>query len=41
VREQFMGKIIALHSYKGGTGKTLLSINLAASYVKKEKTSAC
>jgi len=30
-----MGKIIALHSYKGGTGKTLLSINLAATYVKK------
>ncbi len=26
-----MGKIIAVHSYKGGTGKTLLSINLAAS----------
>jgi septum site-determining protein MinD len=30
-----MGKIIALHSYKGGTGKTLLSVNLAATYVKK------
>jgi len=32
-----MGKIIALHSYKGGTGKTLLSINLASTYVKREK----
>ncbi len=32
-----MGKIIALHSYKGGTGKTLLSVNLASTYVKKEK----
>jgi len=32
-----MGKIIALHSYKGGTGKTLLSINLAAMYVKRGK----
>ncbi len=30
-----MGKIIALHSYKGGTGKTLLSINLATTYVKR------
>ena len=30
-----MGKIIALHSYKGGTGKTLLSINLAATYAKQ------
>jgi septum site-determining protein MinD len=30
-----MGKIIALHSYKGGTGKTLLSINLAAMYASK------
>jgi septum site-determining protein MinD len=32
-----MGKIIALHSYKGGTGKTLLSVNLAATYVKSGK----
>jgi len=32
-----MGKIIAFHSYKGGTGKTLLSINLAATYARKGK----
>ena len=32
-----MGKIIAFHSYKGGTGKTLLSINLAATYAKNGK----
>jgi MinD-like ATPase involved in chromosome partitioning or flagellar assembly len=32
-----MGKIIALHSYKGGTGKTLLSVNLAATYAKQGK----
>jgi len=32
-----MGKIMALHSYKGGTGKTLLSVNLASTYVKKGK----
>ena len=32
-----MGRIIALHSYKGGTGKTLLSINLAATYTKQGK----
>lgn len=32
-----MGKIIALHSYKGGTGKTLLSVNLATTYVKRGK----
>ncbi|MBX5328764.1 MAG: MinD/ParA family protein [Candidatus Bathyarchaeota archaeon] len=32
-----MGKIIAVHSYKGGTGKTLLSVNLAATFVKLEK----
>ena len=27
-----MKKIIAVHSYKGGTGKTLMSTNLAAIY---------
>lgn len=32
-----MGKIIAMHSYKGGTGKTLLSLNLAATFVKHDK----
>jgi MinD-like ATPase involved in chromosome partitioning or flagellar assembly len=32
-----MGRIIALHSYKGGTGKTLLSINLATTYAKQGK----
>jgi len=32
-----LGKIIAIHSYKGGTGKTLLSINLAALYANKGK----
>jgi septum site-determining protein MinD len=32
-----MGKIIAVHSYKGGTGKTLLSMNLAAAFVKQGK----
>jgi len=35
-----MGKIIAIHSYKGGTGKTLLSINLAALYANKDKSVA-
>lgn len=35
-----MGKIIAIHSYKGGTGKTLLSINLAALYVNRGKSVA-
>jgi MinD-like ATPase involved in chromosome partitioning or flagellar assembly len=29
-----VSKIIAVHSYKGGTGKTLLSVNLAASLAK-------
>ncbi|MGQ9531161.1 MAG: AAA family ATPase [Candidatus Bathycorpusculaceae bacterium] len=32
-----MGKIIAVHSYKGGTGKTLLSLNLAATLIKRGK----
>jgi MinD-like ATPase involved in chromosome partitioning or flagellar assembly len=33
----FLSRIIAVHSYKGGTGKTLLSINLAATFVKQGK----
>ncbi|MCW4054279.1 MAG: MinD/ParA family protein [Candidatus Bathyarchaeota archaeon] len=32
-----MSKIIAVHSYKGGTGKTLLAVNLAATFVKHGK----
>jgi len=32
-----MGRLIAVHSYKGGTGKTLLSINLAATFAKRGK----
>jgi len=32
-----MGKIIAVHSYKGGTGKTALSVNLAAIYARRGK----
>lgn len=32
-----MNKIIAVHSYKGGTGKTLISVNLAATLVKHGK----
>jgi MinD-like ATPase involved in chromosome partitioning or flagellar assembly len=32
-----MGKIIAVHSYKGGTGKTSLSVNLGATYARKGK----
>lgn len=32
-----MGKIIAIHSYKGGTGKTLLAVNLAALYANQGK----
>ena len=32
-----MSKIVAVHSYKGGTGKTLLSTNLAVTLAKKGK----
>jgi MinD-like ATPase involved in chromosome partitioning or flagellar assembly len=32
-----MTKIIAVHSYKGGTGKTLFSVNLAATLAKSGK----
>ena len=32
-----MGKIIAIHSYKGGTGKTSFSVNLAATYARRGK----
>jgi len=32
-----MGKIIAIHSYKGGTGKTLFSVNLATTFALKGK----
>jgi len=28
---------LAIHSYRGGTGKTLLATNLSASYARKEK----
>ncbi len=32
-----MSKIIAVHSYKGGTGKTSLSVNLSATFAKMGK----
>jgi MinD-like ATPase involved in chromosome partitioning or flagellar assembly len=32
-----VSKIIAVHSYKGGTGKTLLSVNLAVTFAKHGK----
>jgi MinD-like ATPase involved in chromosome partitioning or flagellar assembly len=32
-----MSKIIAVHSYKGGTGKTSMSVNLAATFAKSGK----
>lgn len=32
-----MGKIVAVHSYKGGTGKTLISLNLASILAKRGK----
>ncbi len=32
-----MGKIVAIHSYKGGTGKTLLSVNLSTLYANRGK----
>ena len=36
-RVENMSKIVAVHSYKGGTGKTLLSVNLAATFAKMGK----
>jgi len=32
-----VGKIVAVHSYKGGTGKTLLSLNIAATIAKHSR----
>ncbi|MGQ9539277.1 MAG: MinD/ParA family ATP-binding protein [Candidatus Bathycorpusculaceae bacterium] len=33
-----MGKMVAVHSYKGGTGKTLISTNLAVTLAKHGKS---
>jgi MinD-like ATPase involved in chromosome partitioning or flagellar assembly len=35
--EKKLSKIVAVHSYKGGTGKTLMSVNLAATFAKHGK----
>src|SRR3989337_3734377 len=32
-----MSKILAVHSYKGGTGKTLLAVNIATTFAKQGK----
>ena len=32
-----MGKIVTVHSYKGGTGKSLVAINLATTFAKQGK----
>ncbi len=32
-----MSKLVAVHSYKGGTGKTIMAVNLAATFVKQGK----
>ena len=32
-----MSKIVAVHSYKGGTGKTIMAVNLAATFAKQGK----
>jgi len=37
MNEKKTGRIIAVHSYKGGTGKTLLSVNLAATFATQGK----